>query len=172
MKNKTKRNLFQEYMDFIDRIVKWLCIGLMLFMLIVVLFQVISRKIPFIGSFSWTEELARYLMLWLVFLGSSHIANASSYIRVTFLVEKLSAKMQKVLNIITKVLILLTSGYFAWNCFMVFTTTAVREVSPAMQISMQIPRLSLVIGFTLVFFQALASGGLMLLPSEEEEEGV
>ena len=38
--------------------------------------------------------------------------------------------------------------------------------------SMQIPRLSLVIGFTLVFFQALASGGLMLLPSEEEEEGV
>lgn len=95
MKNKTKRNLFQEYMDFIDRIVKWLCIGLMLFMLIVVLFQVISRKIPFIGSFSWTEELARYLMLWLVFLGSSHIAEASSYIRVTFLVREAFCKDAK-----------------------------------------------------------------------------
>ena len=80
--------------------------------------------------------------------------------------------VRKILLVITKLIILVTAGYFSWNCLDVFTTTSVNEVSPAMQISMQIPRFSLVIGFILIFLQALAAGGLTLLPNEEEEENI
>lgn len=170
-KNLKKRNLYQEFMDFIDGIVKWICILLLGGMLVVAVLQVIARYV-FPHPLSWTEELARYMMLWLIFLGASHIAKASSYIKVTFLVDKLPQTARVLLLVATKLIILVTAAYFAWNCLDVFTTTSVNEVSPAMQISMQIPRFSLVIGFILVFLQALAAGGLTLLPNEEEEESV
>lgn len=166
---KKKRNAFQEFMDFIDDIVMNLCVIFMFLMFVLVLLQVFSRYLlPF--SLSWTEELARFLMLWLIFLGASHIAKASSYIRVDFLVKKMSGGIQKALNILAKLTILIVSGYFAWLSFTVFTTTAVREVSPSMQIPMIIPRFSMVIGFALVFLQAISSGGMMLLSNEEEED--
>lgn len=169
MNAKKKRNLFQEYMDFIDKIVKVICIILMAAMVFCVILQVVTRYfLP--HALSWTEEMARFLMLWLIFLGASHIAKASSYIRVTFLVDKLPNKFKKIMDVIIKIIVLCTSFYYAWESFWVFTTTAVREVSPAMQIPMQIPRLSLVVGFLLVFLQALSAGGFVLLPSEEEDE--
>ncbi|MCI8558772.1 MAG: TRAP transporter small permease [Lachnospiraceae bacterium] len=170
-KNIKKRNLYQEFMDFIDNIVKWICIILLGGMLFTAMLQVITRHV-FPHPLSWTEELARYMMLWLIFLAASHIAKASSYIKVTFLVDKMPEGVRKILLVITKLIILVTAGYFSWNCLDVFTTTSVNEVSPAMQISMQIPRFSLVIGFILIFLQALAAGGLTLLPNEEEEENI
>ena len=155
-------------MDFIDKLVKWICILLLGGMLLVAVLQVIARYV-FPHPLSWTEELARFMMLWLIFLGASHIAKASSYIKVTFLVDKMPEKVRNILLVITKLIILVTAAYFSWNCLDVFTTTSIHEVSPAMQISMQIPRFSLVIGFILIFLQALAAGGLILLPNEEEE---
>lgn len=164
-----KRNAFQKCMDFVDKIVQVLCVALMFAMLVFVVLQVISRYfLPF--SLSWTEELARFIMLWLIFLGASHIAKASSYIRVDFLVKRMPPKIQFVLNVIVKCMILGTAAHYAWNCFSVFSTVMVQEVSPSMQIPMVIPRFSLVVGFTLIFLQALSSGGLVLLPNEEEEE--
>lgn len=167
-KNIKKQNLYQEFMDFIDKLVKWICILLLGGMLLVAVLQVIARYV-FPHPLSWTEELARFMMLWLIFLGASHIAKASSYIKVTFLVDKMPEKIRNILLVITKLIILATAAYFSWNCLDVFTTTSIHEVSPAMQISMQIPRFSLVIGFILIFLQALAAGGLILLPNEEEE---
>lgn len=168
-RKKKKRNLFQEFMDFVDVIAMNLCILLMFLMFVLVLLQVVSRYfLPF--SLSWTEEMARYMMLWLIFLGASHIAKASSYIRVDFIVKKMPIKAQKALNVLAKAAILAVSGYFTYLTFTVFTATAVNEVSPSMQIPMIIPRFSLVIGFALVCLQALSSGGFILLPNEEEEE--
>lgn len=168
---KRKRNSFQEFMDFVDVIVMHICVVLMFAMFVMVLLQVISRYLlPF--SLSWTEELARFLMLWLIFLGASHIAKASSYIRVDFIIKKMPFFVQTALNVLIKLIILAVSGYFAYLSFTVFTTTAVREVSPSMQIPMLIPRFSMVIGFALVFLQALSAGGLTLLPNEEDEGGI
>lgn len=165
---KKKRSAFQEFMDFIDEIVMNICILLMFLMFVLVLLQVISRYLlPF--SLSWTEELARFLMLWLIFLGASHIAKASSYIRVDFLLKKMPLLVQNVFNVLIKLTILIVSGYFTYLSFTVFTTTAVKEVSPSMQIPMIIPRFSMVIGFALVFLQAISAGGVSLLPNEEEE---
>ncbi len=166
---KEKRNAFQKCMDFVDKIVQVICVVLMFAMLACVVLQVISRYfLPF--SLSWTEELARFIMLWLIFLGASHIAKASSYIKVDFLVKKLPAKVQFVCNVIVKVMILGTAAHYAWNCFSVFSTVMTQEVSPSMQIPMVIPRFSLVVGFVLIFLQALSAGGFVLLPSEEEED--
>lgn len=53
-------------------------------------------------SLSWTEELARFTMLWLIFLASSHIARKSSYIRVTFIIDRQPDKVKRILSVIVK----------------------------------------------------------------------
>ena len=173
-KNK-KRNTFQEFMDFVDVIVMKICTVLMLLMVVFVLLQVVSRYcLPF--SLSWTEELARFTMLWVVFLGASHIAKASSYIRVDFIVEKLPVAMKKGVLIFSKLVILASALCVAYYSFKVFTATGViGEVSPSVQLPMIIPRSSMIIGLTLVCLQGLSAGGLILLPNEEvdlEEEDI
>lgn len=168
---KVKRNSFQEFMDFVDEIVKVLCIVLMFAMLFCILLQVVTRYIlPF--SLSWTEELARYIMMWLIFLGASHIAKASSYISVNFLLDKMPAGIKNIFSVFIKLIVLGTSGYFAYNCFVVFTTIGAGEISPAMQISLMIPKYSFIVGFILVFLQALSAGGFKMLPNEEEDEQI
>ncbi|MCL2601411.1 MAG: TRAP transporter small permease subunit, partial [Treponema sp.] len=46
-------------------------IFLMSFMVIILFIQVIMRRV-FNNSLFWSEELARYMFIWLVYLGISH----------------------------------------------------------------------------------------------------
>lgn len=166
MDNKQK-NAFLKCMDIVDKIVREICIFLMFVMLALVLLQVVSRYFLPV-SLSWTEELARFTMLWLIFLSSSHIARISSYIRVTFIMDRQPTKVKQIFSVIIKTIVLFTIAHYTWNCFNVFTTVSVREVSPTIQIPMVIPRFSMVVGLALTFLQALAAGGFRMLDEEEE----
>ena len=165
--NNKQKNAFLRCMDLVDKVVREICIFLMFVMLALVLLQVVSRYFLPV-SLSWTEELARFTMLWLIFLSSSHIARISSYIRVTFIMDRQPTKVKQIFSVIIKTIVLFTIAHYTWNCFNVFTTVSVREVSPTIQIPMVIPRFSMVVGLALTFLQALAAGGFRMLEAEEE----
>lgn len=165
--NNKQKNAFLRCMDLVDKVVREICIFLMFVMLALVLLQVVSRYFLPV-SLSWTEELARFTMLWLIFLSSSHIARISSYIRVTFIMDRQPTKVKQIFSVIIKTIVLFTITHYTWNCFNVFTTVSVREVSPTIQIPMVIPRFSMVVGLALTFLQALAAGGFRMLDEEEE----
>lgn len=165
--NNKQKNAFLRCMDLVDKVVREICIFLMFIMLALVLLQVVSRYFLPV-SLSWTEELARFTMLWLIFLSSSHIARISSYIRVTFIMDRQPTKVKQIFSVIIKTIVLFTIAHYTWNCFNVFTTVSVREVSPTIQIPMVIPRFSMVVGLALTFLQALAAGGFRMLDEEEE----
>jgi len=55
-------------------------------MLVMIFFQVISRYI-FGFSFSWSEELARFLFVWVVFIGGALIMGEGGHIAVRLLPE-------------------------------------------------------------------------------------
>lgn len=165
--NNKQKNAFLRCMDLVDKVVREICIFLMFVMLALVLLQVVSRYFLPV-SLSWTEELERFTMLWLIFLSSSHIARISSYIRVTFIMDRQPTKVKQIFSVIIKTIVLFTIAHYTWNCFNVFTTVSVREVSPTIQIPMVIPRFSMVVGLALTFLQALAAGGFRMLDEEEE----
>src|SRR5699024_2911675 len=67
-----------RYLNFIDglnRILKLILAGCFVIMVALVFFQVLTRfvftKFGLDISATWTQELSRYLMIWLVFLGSA-----------------------------------------------------------------------------------------------------
>ena len=49
-------------------------------------------------SLIFTEELSRYLMVWIVFLGSALAIRDGSHIRITVLVNRLSPRLQQLMQ--------------------------------------------------------------------------
>lgn len=167
-----KKNAYQEFMDFVDHLAKILLIVMMMCVVLCVLLQVMGRYIPFIKPFPWTEEIARWLLVWLTFLGASHVAKESSYTRVDYFVNKLSPKGRKYLGVFDKLCMLGFSGYFAVKSLIVFTTVSTHEVGPTTQLPMLLVRSAVFVGMVLTFLQMLSAGGIFLQEPGEEAESV
>ena len=54
-----------------DNIELYICVFLMSFMTLLVFVQVVMRYV-FNNSLSWSEELARYTFIWLIYIGISY----------------------------------------------------------------------------------------------------
>ncbi len=59
----------------------------MMVMLVIIFFQVVTRYL-FGHTFEWSEEIARFLFVWVVFLGSALIMGESGHLSVRMLPEK------------------------------------------------------------------------------------
>ena len=169
-KKKKKRNAYQEFMDFVDSVVKELLIFTMICVVLCVLLQVAGRYLPFIKPLPWTEEIARWLLVWLTFLGASHIAKSSSYTRIDIFTSKMSPKVQKVISVISKLCMLGFVGVFAVKSLIVFTTVSVHEKGPSSQLPMLLMRSAVFVGMIITFLQMLSAGGIFLTDPEEESE--
>jgi TRAP-type C4-dicarboxylate transport system permease small subunit len=64
-------------------ILYWFSVSAMAVMLVIIFSQVVSRYI-FDWTPEWSEELARYLFVWVVFLGSALIMGESGHLAVQF----------------------------------------------------------------------------------------
>jgi C4-dicarboxylate transporter DctQ subunit len=68
--------------------------------------EVVLRYL-FSHSLIFTEELSRYLMVWIVFLGSALAIRDGSHIRISILVNRLSPKIQQIVSLAAYGLILI-----------------------------------------------------------------
>ncbi len=110
------------------------------------------RKI--IGWASWTEELARYIFIWVSYLAVSLAIKSRTNIRVDIVHNSLSERNQNVLWITIGVL---TLGFTALLCYMGITHVNMQikypQTTPALGLSYYIPYLILPIGFGLMFLR-------------------
>lgn len=72
----------------VDRILRWLLVGLMGVAVLNVLWQVFTRFVVNAPS-GFTEELARYLLIWVGILGSGYAAGTRSHLALELLPEQL-----------------------------------------------------------------------------------
>ncbi len=70
----------------------------------IVFSQVIWRFI-FNNPFSWSEEIARYLQVWIILFSSSVCIEKSRHLSIDYLKGNISKKFQKLLHIISYVMI-------------------------------------------------------------------
>ena len=61
-------------------------------MFITTFFQVLARNIFYFPSM-WTEELARYLFVWIVFLGAATLMENEEHIKIDLLSVRLSGRV-------------------------------------------------------------------------------
>ena len=71
-----------------------------------VLWQVFSRYV-LNTSFAFTEEFARFALIWLSILGAAYLNAKREHLSMDFLYQKFSVKMQKKVAVLIEVLIFL-----------------------------------------------------------------
>lgn len=141
-------NIIEEHFE------KWFLFISLIAMVLIITLQVILR---WVGSPTvWAEELARYIMLYQVWVGAAYAVRENAHIRITALLGKFTGR--KKLNIELIVLII-------WMIFSVWLTVEgiilvqkiarMGQVSAAMQIPMTIPYASVPIGGFLMSLRLL-----------------
>ena len=147
------------------------CTVLATVMAVSILIQVINRntvQLPLV----WCEELARYCMVWLIFVGISAGVKKGSHIGVDALVNILPAGVKRVVNIFTNVLV---TGLYGYLTFLsVEITLGIREtgqVSPAMQIPMYLIYAGLIVGLAMSTLRSLQITLDVIRQTEKTVEG-
>lgn len=110
--------------------------SLFLLMIIMVLYQVFMRKIVN-ASPNWTEELARYAMIWSILVASPVLIATKEHIMLDYFTEKLPTNWKNIFVILSSLLIFVLLGCFTiGGVGMIRTSMALTQNSPAMQIPM------------------------------------
>lgn len=121
-----------------------------------VVFQVIMRYV-FNNPTAWSEEVARYALVWFVYLSGSYAVKYERHVRFSVIVDLIGRKLPFVRRIIRLFVLLL------WLAFLVFMlklsidmvdrqlTTGQR--APASQIPMYLVYLGLPLGLLLMSFR-------------------
>lgn len=130
-------------------------IPLMIGMSVLIFCQVIMRYV-FGNSLTWSEELARYLFIWLVYFSVSYTAKREKHIRIDAALMIFPKKFRPYVEIFSELLIL------AFSIFIVCTSvTVVHKIaasgqhSPALGLPMQYVYAAPLFGFILTSYRTV-----------------
>ena len=152
----------------VDRMTKfcrWALLALGLAMTLLILLQVFFRFVIYI-PFPWSEEAARYLMIWMGMLGSVIALKQQRHIGVTFFVEKLPHLPQKFVKVLVQGTMALFLGVLFWQG-LVFAQFNANQLSPAMEISMLIPFSAIPTGAAMMILVIAADLLALFFPAKE-----
>jgi len=121
----------------IDKALSTLLIALMGLMVMVVTWQVVTRFLLPTPS-SYTEELARYLLIWIGVLGSSYALRTSAHLGIDILSTKLKGKQKDALTLLIYSLVILfaTLILVIGGIKLVMLTFTLEQTSAALGIKM------------------------------------
>lgn len=90
----------------VNKLLESFMILIFAFLVLDVLFQVFSRYI--LGkSFTWTEEFARFSLIWLTILGAAYLNAKREHLSMDFLYEKFSVNNKRKASILIETFIFL-----------------------------------------------------------------
>jgi len=127
--------------------------GILVAIVLVTFIQVLFRYV-FHLSLAWSEELARYLFLWLAALASAYAFKTRSHFALRFIVERLGSRVRKGIESLVVFVVSLFLAIFIWKSIG-FTFGMADQVAPSTQISMAVPYSSAVVGGILMLFYVL-----------------
>ena len=123
---------------------------LLTILLLVVGAQIFARYV-LNHSLFWSEELARYLFIYLVFLGAAIVLRREGHIQVSFFVEQLSPRLRRAVAVLGDLLLLGFAG--------IVFTQSVRLAAMVWTV----PTAALLIPWTLVYLGIVLGMGAMVL---------
>lgn len=119
----------------VSSILEWFMIVIFALLVLDVLFQVFSRYL--LGtSFTWTEEFARFSLIWMTILGAAYLNGKREHLSMDFLFQKFSESNKQKVSILIEVLILLFAliVMVLGGLNLVYTTLYLEQLSGTLRI--------------------------------------
>ncbi len=145
----------QRLRSSVDQVLKWLVIALMGVMVLNVLWQVFTRFVLRDPS-SYTEELARYLLIWVGLLGAAYAASQKMHLAIDILTARLHGRSRHY----AEMFIYLCTFLFALTIMviggirLVNLTLTLNQISAALQIKLAYVYLALPLSGIIIMFYA------------------
>jgi C4-dicarboxylate transporter, DctQ subunit len=108
--------------------------------------QVVGRYV-FSSAPSWTEEMARYIHIFQVWIGASYAVKKRQHIRIESFIELFKGTARKLIETAALIIWFLLALFLAvFGTQLVLASIQNGQVTPAMQLPMWIPFLAIPIG--------------------------
>ncbi|GEM_PF-2174396 len=107
----------------------WIALGVLA---LIVFFQVLNREI-FQLAITWTEELARFLFVWITLIGAAVCSRSKSHIRVDMIFQLWPSRLTAVLGLIGDVITLFYFGLLTY-CSYIWSSSFFGVLSQTMRI--------------------------------------
>ncbi|MGB5322514.1 TRAP transporter small permease [Lutimonas sp.] len=128
---KTPELIFNK----VNRFLELFLITIFTLLVLDVLFQVFSRYILG-GSFSWTEEFARFALIWMTIVGAAYLNAKKEHLSMDFLYQKFSEPNKRKASILVEVFIFLFAlmVMVIGGINLVYTTLHLEQLSGTLRI--------------------------------------
>jgi TRAP-type C4-dicarboxylate transport system permease small subunit len=125
----------------------WIGTAAMAVILVVMATQILLRK--FAGeNLIWSDELSRYLLIGMVFLGTATASRKGEHIRIDLVDHILPERARIVLARAVDVLVIAYLVFIAWQSLGILAIYRTQP-SSAMGVPMAVPYATITVGFTL-----------------------
>lgn len=105
----------KKILDGYQRLLRWLMVASVAILMVPITMQVISRYTALIPSYIWTEELSRFVFIWMVMLGAMIAVRDGSHFDVDVW-PTLERRPNAMLRIVTNLLVLVFAlVYVYWG---------------------------------------------------------
>ncbi|MDW5299121.1 MAG: TRAP transporter small permease [Sedimentibacter sp.] len=138
--------------NFIDKICCTMIIVILALMVLVTTVQIICRV--FFSALSWSEELARYLLVYSTFFGAGVVYKRNGHIAVTMVQDLLPENFRKYSDLLVNVLcgiLFAIATAFGFK----YTSLQGNQLSAALRIPMKYIYMSIPIGFSVMILHAI-----------------
>ncbi|TWO72565.1 TRAP transporter small permease [Caenimonas sedimenti] len=99
--------------DYFHKILTWLLVGTVAILVVPVTMQIVSRYTGLVPSYIWTEELSRFLFIWMVMLGAMVAVREGTHFEVDVWPD-LSPRAAALLRIVSNIFVLLFALVFVY----------------------------------------------------------
>ncbi len=152
LRTKTVRTL-RAVSKWLDHLVAVVVVVLLMSMVAITSAGVLWRY-GFNSALSWSEELARFLLIWISFLGAALAVYRDAHIGISVVFDRLPPLFQHWVERIVNVIILLFLGAILVHGIKFLPDVSLRT-APTLQVRMTIPYLILPISSAIMMFQLL-----------------
>ena len=131
----------------------WISLALFAVLAGIVFYQVFTRYVMNDPA-GWTEEIARYFLVALVFIGAAMSVRKNNHIQVDYFYRLIPAKAGRVLSFAVDVFRCLFLGYSAWLCWLL-----IQRIGSSRMAIVDLPMGwvfgAMLFGFTVIFLRSL-----------------
>lgn len=150
-----KKVMLSKYLSIYKMILKKFNMFFIVSIFILVSYQILSRHIAFLPVYLWTEELSRFLLIWIVFIGACIAVSESDHFDVDVFEGYLRKNSTiRFLQILIKELVILIFSIFLLIYGWVFAKSGSNRTALALSVSMiWVYGVYFVSGLSMVIFQ-------------------
>ena len=119
---------------YLDKLLYWVCAGLMFMMAALIFAQVVARY-AFHNSITWSEELGRFIFVYMSFIGMAVAIRQRKHVALDLLLRKVNPRFRQIISVINNLLLIVLAIAIFWSGYKMVGMT-MRQITPAMKLSM------------------------------------